>query len=104
MKFIQNLSIRNKLLLISLVPLASSLYFLFLAISDGIEKRRNLNRVYEEVIAVEKISDVIYNIQDERGYSIAFLSSQGKSDRTELFNSRNQTDKSIAELNQLLKQ
>jgi CheY-like chemotaxis protein/HAMP domain-containing protein len=104
MKFIQNLSIRNKLLLISLVPLAASLYFLFLAINDGMEKRRNLNRVYEEVIVVEKISDVIYNIQDERGYSISFLSSQGKSDRTELFNSRTQTDKSIAELNQLLKQ
>src|SRR5688572_15632890 len=102
MKFIQNLSIRNKLLLIAFLPLAVSVYFLFMAIQVEMGKRKNLIRVYDDVMKIEKISDVISNIQEERGYSINYLASQGKSDRTELFSSRTQTDRSIAELKQLL--
>jgi CheY-like chemotaxis protein/HAMP domain-containing protein len=102
MKFIQNLSIRNKLLLIVFLPLAASVYFLFMAIQGEMGKRRNLIRVHDDVMKIEKISDVISNIQEERGYSINFVASQGKTDRTELFNSRTQTDRSIAVLRQLL--
>src|SRR5688572_9545517 len=102
MKFIQNLSIRNKLLLIALLPLAVSVYFLFVTIQGEMGKRKNLIRVHEDVMKIEKISDVISNIQEERGYSINYVASLGKTDRTELFNSRSQTDRSIAELRQLL--
>jgi len=102
MEFIQNLSIRNKLLLISLVPLAASMYFLVTALSAALEKRKNLARVYDDVVEIEKISDVLYSVQEERGYSINYLNSRGRLDRTEMFNSRSQTDKSIAALHSML--
>jgi hypothetical protein len=104
MKFIQNLSIRNKLLLISLIPLAALLYFLITTINSELRTRGNLESVYADVLEIEKITDAIYNIQEERGYSINFLNSGGNTDRTELFNARIQTDRSITALNRLVKE
>ena len=66
MMFIQNLSIRNKLSLVSILPLAALLYFLAIDVSDKITKRNNLRRV-------EKIADIIYCVQEERGYAIGYI-------------------------------
>jgi CheY-like chemotaxis protein/signal transduction histidine kinase/HAMP domain-containing protein len=104
MKFIQNLSIRNKLLLVSFVPLAALLYFLATDVSDKIEKRNNLRRVHDYVMEIEKIADIIYSVQEERGYSISFIGSGGKDEKTEMLNQRVQTDKTIAALYLLLKE
>src|SRR5687767_13404561 len=103
MKFIQNLSIRNKLLLISFIPLVALLYFLITTIVSELSKRQNLESVHADVLEIEKITDAIYNIQEERGYSIKFVNSGGKTDRTELFDARIQTDKSITALNRLIR-
>src|SRR5262245_48719147 len=102
MKFIQNLSIRNKLLLISLIPLAATFYFLSAAMYGEIKKRNNLLQVRNDVLEIECISDVIHDIQEERGYSIAYLASHGQDEKTELFNQRTQTDRSIAALHEIL--
>jgi GAF domain-containing protein/HAMP domain-containing protein len=104
MKFIQNLSIRNKLLLISMIPLAATLYFLMAAMWSEIGRWNNIQRVNKDVLEIEKISDVIHNIQEERGYSLAYLASQGMEEKTELFSQRIQTDKSIDALNRLLRE
>ncbi len=104
MKLIQNLSIRNKLLLVSLVPLAALLYFLATDVSDKIEKRNNLRRVHNYVLEIENIADIIYSVQEERGYAIGFVSSGGREEKTEMMNQRTQTDKTIAALTQLLKE
>ncbi len=104
MKFIQNLSIRNKLLLVSLVPLGALLYFLATDVADKITKRDNLRRVHDYVTEIEKIADIIYSVQEERGYAISYLSTGGKEEKTEMLNQRMQTDKTIAALNQLLKE
>ena len=104
MKFIQNLSIRNKLLLVSLVPLAALLYFLAYDVSDKITKRNNLRRVHDYVMEIEKIGDIIYSVQEERGYSIGYISSDGREEKSEMMNQRLQTDKAIAALTQLFKE
>jgi CheY-like chemotaxis protein/HAMP domain-containing protein len=104
MKFIQNLSIRNKLLLVSLVPLAALLYFLASDVSDKIAKRENIRRAHNYVMEIEKIGDIIYSLQEERGYAIGYLSSGGKEEKTEMLNQRVQTDKAIAALYQLFKE
>lgn len=103
MKFIQNLSIRNKLLLITLIPLAATLYFLSTSAWSEIRKRNNTQQVYKEVMEIEKISDIIHNVQEERSYSITYMATHGREEKTELFNQRIQTDKSIEALNQLLR-
>ncbi|OQP44555.1 hypothetical protein A4H97_09295 [Niastella yeongjuensis] len=104
MKLIQNLSIRNKLLLVSLIPLAALLYFLATDISDKIEKRNNLRRVHDYVTEIEKIADIVYSVQEERGYAIGYVSSGGKEEKSEMMNQRTQTDKAVAALTQLLKE
>src|SRR3954467_373027 len=104
MKFIQNLSIRNKLLLVSLVPLAALLYFLATDVSDKITKRNNLRRVHDYVMEIEKIGDIIYSVQEERGYAISYIGSGGKEEKIEMMNQRMQTDKAIAALDGLLKE
>jgi CheY-like chemotaxis protein/HAMP domain-containing protein len=104
MKFIQNLSIRNKLLLVSLVPLAALLYFLASDVSDKIAKRKNLRRVHDYVMEIEKIADIIYSVQEERGYTIGYVSSGGREEKSEMMNQRLQTDKAIAALTQLFKE
>ncbi|MCS3799337.1 response regulator [Niastella sp. OAS944] len=102
MKFIRNLSIRNKLLLVSLIPLAALLYFLATDVVDKITKERNIQRVHKDVLEIEKVSDVIHNLMAERGYSIAYVGSGGQSEKSEMLVQRAETDKSIAAFKQLL--
>src|SRR5687768_3027338 len=99
MKFIQNLSIRNKLLLISMIPLTATLYFLAAGMWGEITKWNNTQQVNKDVQEIEKISDVIHNIQEERGHSLVYLASHGVDEKTELFSQRILTDKSIDALN-----
>lgn len=102
MKFIRNLSIRNKLLLVSLIPLAALLYFLGTDVIDKISKEKNILRVHKDVLEIEKVSDVIHDLLMERGYSIAYVSSLGKDDKSEMLVQRMETDKSISAFKQLL--
>ncbi|WP_205509641.1 response regulator [Longitalea arenae] len=104
MKFIQTLSIRNKLLIVSLVPLAALLYFLGVDVMDKFSKRKNIKHVYNNVLEIEKISDIISSLQDERGFSISYLASGGKEDKNALLNQRVQTDRAIAAYNKLLEE
>ncbi|HEY1201875.1 MAG TPA: nitrate- and nitrite sensing domain-containing protein, partial [Niastella sp.] len=102
MKFIRNLSIRNKLLLVSLIPLAALLYFLTTDVIDKITKERNIQRVHKDVLEIEKVSDVIHNLMTERGFSIAYVGSGGQNEKSEMLLQRTETDKSIAAYKQLL--
>jgi len=102
MKFIRNLSIRNKLLLVSLIPLTALLYFLATEIVDKVNKERNILRVHKDVQEIEKVSDVIHDLMEERGYSIGYISSEGRNDKSEMLVQRMGTDRSIAAFKQLL--
>ncbi|OQP58226.1 hypothetical protein A3860_07835 [Niastella vici] len=104
MKFIQNLSIRNKLLLVSLIPLAALLYFLAIDVMDKIDKQQNIRRVHNYVMEIEKIGDIIYSLQEERSHSISYVSSGGRDEKFDMLNQRMQTDKAIALFGQLLKE
>src|SRR5829696_7130168 len=101
MKFIQNLSIRNKLLFVSLIPLAALLYFLTTGVMDKMANLANIRRVHNDVMEIEKVSDVIHNLMEERGYSISYVASGGK-EKPELLLQRMETDKAISAFKQLL--
>ncbi|WP_207513997.1 response regulator [Longitalea luteola] len=104
MKFIRNLSIRNKLLIVSLVPLAALLYFLGSDIMDKLSKQKSIRRVNNDVLEIERISDIINSLQEERGYSISYIASGGKVEKNEMLNQRMQTDKALAACEQLFKE
>lgn len=102
MNFINNLSIRNKLLLIAITPLLALFYFLTTIIADKIKERKTIELVYQEVLRGEVLSNVIHQLQQERGYSIGFIQSMGKEQKPELFKQREEVDKAILNLNQFL--
>src|SRR5690348_8402551 len=99
MKFIQNLSIRNKLLLISLIPLAALLYFLIQMISGEIANRNRIQQVYNDVLVMEDLSKVLHQLQQERGYSLAYLLTKGK-EKSELIAQQEKTNLAIFNINQ----
>lgn len=94
MKFIQNLSIRNKLLFISLIPLAALLYFLGQIISREVANRNRIQQVYNEVLLMQEMSKVLHQLQQERGYSLAYLLTRGK-EKNELITQQEKTDQAI---------
>jgi CheY-like chemotaxis protein/HAMP domain-containing protein len=102
MKFIRNLSIRNKLLLVSLIPLAALLYFLAIDVVEKISKQRNIHRVYNDVFEIERVSDVIHNLMEERGFSISYTGTGGKEEKAEMLMQRVETDKAVSAFKQLL--
>ena len=83
MNFIKNLSIRNKLLLISISPLVALFYFLGTYISDEISNRNTIEIVYSDVVKAELLSNVIHQLQQERGYAMGYMLSEGKETKAE---------------------
>lgn len=100
MNFIKNLSIRNKLLLISISPLVALFYFLGTYISDEISNRNTIEIVYSDVVKAELLSNVIHQLQQERGYAMGYMLSEGKETKAELFAQYQQTDKAIQNFQQ----
>ena len=90
------------MLLISLIPLATLFYFLTENISNKIASKNIIEHVYDDVLKAEAISNVLHQIQQERGYSVAYLISAGKEEKGNLFSHREQTDRAIFNLNLLL--
>ncbi len=73
MNLLRNLSIRNKLILISVLPLLALTYFLQGIIAGELERKRITTQVYHNFQEVDRISDLIHELQKERGLTIAFF-------------------------------
>ncbi|MEI6948729.1 response regulator [Paraflavisolibacter sp. H34] len=97
--FIQNISIRNKLLLISLIPLAGLFYFFAEGITLQQKAKNRLERVYEEVRLAEELSNAIHQMQQERGYATGYLTTGDLAEKNGLFFQRGETDKALNVLN-----
>jgi CheY-like chemotaxis protein/HAMP domain-containing protein len=102
MNFIRNLSIRNKLLLVFLIPLAALVYFLANDVINKISRKRVILRVNKDVLEIEKVSDIVHSLMTERGYSISYVSSGGREEKSEMLVQRMETDKAISAFKQLL--
>lgn len=101
MKMLRNLSLRNKLIIITLVPLGVLFYYLGNGILNDIADRDRIQRIHDWILETEAVSSVIHNLQSERGYSASYLTSNGDQDRDEMLVQREQTDKAILALKQL---
>lgn len=104
MKFLQNLSIRNKLIISALIPLIALLYYLQLNISQELNNKNAAREVFDDVTTIEKLSKVIHEFQRERAFTLSFLTSNGAMGKESLFNQRELTDKAISELAKTLKE
>lgn len=93
--FINNLSLRFKLILFLIIPVITILYFsgssIFLKLNAQEEGQKSL----EFILISFQIDDVIHELQKERGISAGYIGSQGKKLREELIAQRTLTDRKI---------
>src|SRR5688572_11945894 len=98
MRLLKNLSIRNKLVLLLVLPLAGLLFFQQKSIVTELS-RQNLNKQHQnELSRVEIITSVVDALQKESTLSEIFLSTNQPIDKNELLKQQALTDKAIDEL------
>ena len=73
-----NLKLKNKILLILLLPLITIFILSSILISTKIEKERNMARTSSYIEFTVKISTLLTSFQKERELSILYLNSYGK--------------------------
>ncbi|ACO04703.1 MULTISPECIES: methyl-accepting chemotaxis protein [Persephonella] len=98
MYFFSNLSIKTKLLILSLVPVLVILFYSGLIFNGNYNKYRETQSLEHAVNLSVKLSAVVHEVQKERGRTAGFLGSEGKEFRSELSAQRKLTDKKVDEL------
>lgn len=97
------MTIRAKITLLSLPPVLLLFFFIQQEIREGLTSRSNLKDIYTKVLQAEKISNVIHELQKERGLSTLYLASKSGETGDRLRTQRRETDKRIEELGTFLK-
>ncbi len=95
MKFMQDLSIRGKLYLISAIPLLGLGVLLYSLISDSLADRRAAEQVYQEGERVEVLSGVVNELQAERGRYLIYLASNSQHDKRMMVSQTRLTDSAL---------
>ncbi len=103
MKFINKLSLKAKVILIVILSLSMSMYFVGKELVLHYEFVKNKEKLVTLINLSTKLSALIHETQKERGASAGYLGSHGKKFRTILINQRKITDKRIAQLESFLK-
>ena len=100
---LNNMTMRNRLLLILALPFAGLLFF---SINSAIEKAqvsRNMQNIEMLVGLSAKLGAAAHELQKERGMTGGFLGSKGQKFAAELPAQRKEADKRLAELKETLK-
>ncbi len=103
MSFLENVRLRNKLMLLLIFPVLGLLYF---SVNGVLEKYRltgEMSSLQNLSALAVKISALVHETQKERGMTAGFLGSKGAAFGSELKSQRVETDKKIIELRELLR-
>src|SRR4051812_31530798 len=103
MKFLQNISLRSKLLIASLIPIITLLYYLQLSLRHELANKQAVESIILDVSVVQDISMVIHEFQKERALTLIFLSTGGRVGREQVVSQRPATDQAVSELRKTLK-
>jgi CheY-like chemotaxis protein/HAMP domain-containing protein len=99
MNFLQHLSIRTKLILISLIPLIGLIYYLQINVREELSNRDSAQQTLNDVSTIEQLSKVLHELQKERGLSLLYLVAKGSAGKEQLDEQREATDKVLTEMN-----
>ena len=103
MSFLENVRLRNKLVLLLIFPVLGLLYF---SVNGVLEKYRltgEMSSLQNLSALAVRISALVHETQKERGATAGFLGSGGATFGTELKGQRAETDRKIIELREFLK-
>ena len=98
MKFVANLSIRNKLILLVVLPIIALMFFSLNSIKEKYQVGQEMVNVQSLAEYAVIASALVHETQKERGMTAGFLGAKGTKFRTELDSQRNLTDKRVNEL------
>ena len=104
MNFLQLLSLRTKLILLSLIPLIGLLFYLQLSVRQDMNSKRTAGEVLRDAEQVAHMSEVLHQFQLERSLSLSFLSGRIAETRQELRRQYESTDQAIVSMEKVLKQ
>jgi methyl-accepting chemotaxis protein len=97
MNFLLNLSIRYKLLALTLIPMLLALIVIFNLLSKNYQVFANMQQAQELEVLNTVASKLIHELQKESGFSIGYLSAKGKKFGTDLTNQIINTDKTSSD-------
>lgn len=98
------MTIRAKIILLSIPPILMLFYFVQQEIREGLTSKNNLKDVYAKILKAEKVSNIVHELQKERGLSSLYLTNRGKETGDKFQEQARETDKRIEELGTFLKQ
>lgn len=104
MNIFKNISIRNKLIIASLIPLLALLYYLQINIRQELSNKNSAQQVIGDVQEIQEISKVIHEFQKERSLTLSFLAGNGTKEKESLSDQWESTDKAISSLEKILKE
>lgn len=99
---LSKLSIKQKLILIMLIPLFVVILLAAKLAVDSFSSSRNLQSLDKVVILSIKIGNLVHETQKERGMTAGFLGSKGEKFSSELPTQRSVVDEKLKELNGFL--
>ena len=102
MNLLQNVSIKVKLILVSLIPVLGLLYYLQDSIRKELASKEDAQNLILDVSLIEKMGALIHELQKERSLQVIYVIQAKEKNREVILNQREATDKSIVELNNFL--
>ena len=97
MKNLKDISLRNKLVLLVVLPLSVLLYFLQKTIITEFDRKESTIRNSQNMIVIESISRVIHQLQKE-GNAAQISAINRQRERVDIMDQQEQTDMAIADL------
>ena len=98
-----NLNLKNKILLILILPLIAILILSSISIYDKIEKESKMSKTASYIDFTIYVSDFLTALQKEREISIIYLNSYGKENKVELENQAKITNDNLNKLKIFIK-
>ncbi|MCU7921322.1 MAG: nitrate- and nitrite sensing domain-containing protein [Candidatus Thiodiazotropha sp. (ex Dulcina madagascariensis)] len=99
---LNRLKIRTKLILFLIIPILTILFFSISGIYTKTQELQATNSSYHFTTVSFHLTDLVHELQKERGLSAGFVGSGGKSFREDVLKQRNQTDGKLSLFNQNL--
>jgi len=88
-------SLKSKIILILLIPTVSMFYFSSKFMYENYQNQQIAIKINKQIDTIKVISDVIHELQKERGLSSAYLGKETQQTKDELDQQRRLTDKAI---------
>ena len=99
---LKKLTIKTKVAILLVVSIVSVAFFVVIGLVDDIEAYKKNSALKNDIKAAIYISNLVHELQKERGMTAGYLGSQGKKFANMLPKQRELTDKKLAQLQRLL--